>query len=164
MCPFPSKSCSYGTEHRATHSRGPRTWLVRISLGRDSETGTENTTTKPFETHPRSADLPSGKLQERKSGRLPRAAAISLNQYLDQWLTAAAKPRLRPKSYTDYEVPVHCVAKNGILPRNCVCVRDVPGSGKMPKSDSAPNVLPAGESPDISAVQHPRTPLLRRTP
>jgi integrase len=25
------------------------------------------------------------------------------NQYLDQWLTTAAKPRLRPKSYTDYE-------------------------------------------------------------
>jgi integrase len=36
-------------------------------------------------------------------GRLPRAAAISLNQYLDQWLITAAKPRLRPKSYTDYE-------------------------------------------------------------
>ena len=45
----------------------------------------------------------SGKLQEREIGRLPRAAAISLNQYLDQWLTTAAKPRLRPKSYTDYE-------------------------------------------------------------
>jgi integrase len=41
------------------------------------------------------------KLQERNIGRLPRAAAISLNQYLDQWLTTAAK--LRPKSYADYE-------------------------------------------------------------
>ena len=45
----------------------------------------------------------SGKLQEREIGRLPRAAAITLNQYLDQWLTTAAKPRLRQKSYTDYE-------------------------------------------------------------
>ena len=45
----------------------------------------------------------SGKLQEREIGSLPRAAAISLNQYLDQWLTPAAKPRLGPKSYTDYE-------------------------------------------------------------
>jgi integrase len=43
------------------------------------------------------------KLQERDIGRLPRAAAIRLDQYLDQWLTTAAKPRLRPKSYTDYE-------------------------------------------------------------
>ena len=42
-------------------------------------------------------------LQEREIGRLPRAAATSLNQYLDQWLTTAAKPRLRPKSYIDYE-------------------------------------------------------------
>ena len=45
----------------------------------------------------------NGKLQERNIGRLPRAAAINLNQHLDQWLTTAAKPRLRPKSYTDYE-------------------------------------------------------------
>lgn len=43
------------------------------------------------------------RLQERDIGRLPRAAAISLNQYLDQWLTTAAKPRLRPKGYRDYE-------------------------------------------------------------
>jgi hypothetical protein len=43
------------------------------------------------------------KLQERDVGRLPRTAATSLNQYLDQWLATAAKPRLRPKSYTDYE-------------------------------------------------------------
>lgn len=35
----------------------------------------------------------SGKLQEHEIGRLPRAAAISLNQYLDQWLTTTAKPR-----------------------------------------------------------------------
>jgi integrase len=43
------------------------------------------------------------KLQERDIGRLPRAAAIQLNHYLDQWLTTAATPRLRPKSYNDYE-------------------------------------------------------------
>jgi integrase len=43
------------------------------------------------------------KLQERDIGRLPRAAAIRLDRYLDLWLTTAAKPRLRPKSYTDYE-------------------------------------------------------------
>ena len=42
-------------------------------------------------------------MQERDIGRLPRTAAISLNQYLDQWLATAAKPRLRPKSYADYE-------------------------------------------------------------
>jgi hypothetical protein len=84
--------------------RGSRTWLVRVSLGRDPDTGLENTTTNLFEAHFREAPTHlSRKLQEREIGRLPRAAAMSLNQYLDQWLTTAAKPRLRPKSYTDYE-------------------------------------------------------------
>ena len=85
-------------------SRGPRTWLVRISLGRDSETGTRKYHNKTIRGSFREAQAYlSGKLQAREVGRLPRAAAISLNQYLDQWLTTAAKPRLRPKSYTDYD-------------------------------------------------------------
>ena len=85
-------------------SRGSRTWLVRISLGRDPETGIRKYHNKTVRGSFREAQTYlSGKLQEREIGRLPRAAAISLNQYLDQWLTMAAKPRLRPKSYTDYE-------------------------------------------------------------
>ena len=85
-------------------SRGSRTWLVRISLGRDPETGTRKYHNKTVRGSFREAQTYlNGKLQEREIGRLPRAAAISLNQYLDQWLTTAAKPRLRPKSYIDYE-------------------------------------------------------------
>src|SRR5260370_30884055 len=85
-------------------SSGPRTWLVRISLGRDPESGTRKYHNKTIRGSFREAQTYlSGKLQEREIGRLPRAAAISLNQYLDQWLIMAAKPRLRPKSYTDYE-------------------------------------------------------------
>ncbi|HYL15798.1 MAG TPA: tyrosine-type recombinase/integrase [Terriglobales bacterium] len=84
-------------------SRGSRTWLVRVSLGRDSETGTRKYHNKTVRGSFREAQTYlNGKLQEREIGRLPRAAAISLNQYLDQWLTTAAKPRLRPKSYIDY--------------------------------------------------------------
>jgi len=85
-------------------SRGSRTWLVRVSLGRDPETGTRKYHNQTVRGSFREAqNYLSGKLQEREIGRLPRATAISLNQYLDQWLTTAAKPRLRPKSYTDYE-------------------------------------------------------------
>ena len=84
--------------------RGPHTWLVRVSLGRDTESGTRKYHNKTIRGSFREAQTYlSGKLQEREIGRLPRAAAISLNQYLDQWLVTAAKPRLRPKSYTDYE-------------------------------------------------------------
>ena len=85
-------------------SRGPHTWLVRVSLGREPENGTRKYHNRTIRGSFREAQTYlTTKLQERDIGRLPRAAAISLNQYLDQWLTTAAKPRLRPKSYTDYE-------------------------------------------------------------
>jgi hypothetical protein len=85
-------------------SRGSRTWLVRISLGRDPKTGTRKYHNKTIRGSFREGQTYlNGKLQEREIGRLPRAAATSLNQYLDQWFTTAAKPRLRPKSYIGYE-------------------------------------------------------------
>jgi integrase len=85
-------------------SRGPHTWLVRIPLGRDPETGTRKYHNKTLRSSFREAqNYLNTKLQERHIGRLPRAAAMSLNQYLDQWLVTSAKPRLRPKTYTDYE-------------------------------------------------------------
>lgn len=84
--------------------RGPRTWLVRVSLGRDLETGSRKYHNKTIRGSFREAQTYlNTKLQERNIGCLPRAAAISLNQYLDQWLTTSAKPRLRPKTYADYE-------------------------------------------------------------
>ena len=46
-----------------------------------------NTTTKPFEAHSaKRKAIWAKKLQEREIRRLPCAAAISLNQYLDWWL------------------------------------------------------------------------------
>jgi integrase len=85
-------------------SRGPRTWLVRVSLGRDPETGTWKYHNRTVHGSFREAQTYlNAKLQERDVGRLPRAAAIRLDDYLDQWLATSAKPRLRPKSYTDYE-------------------------------------------------------------
>ena len=85
-------------------ARGPRFWLVRVSLGREPETGTRKYHNKTIRGSFREAQTYlNTKLQERGTGRLPRAAAISLNQYLDQWLTMAAMPRLRLKTYSDYE-------------------------------------------------------------
>ena len=95
---------SHGTKTWELISRGPRTWLVRVSLGRELETGTRNYHNKATRgSSPEAQTYLNSKLQERDTGRLPRAAAISLSQYLDEWLTTAAKPRLRPKSYVDYE-------------------------------------------------------------
>jgi integrase len=85
-------------------SRGPRTWLVRVSLGRDPESGTRKYHNRTVHGSFREAQTYlNAKLQERDIGRLPRAAAIRLDDYLEQWLATSAKPRLRPRSYTDYE-------------------------------------------------------------
>src|SRR5580692_12495747 len=85
-------------------SRGTRTWLVRVSLGRDPEAGTRKYHNRTVHGSFREVQTYlNTKLQERNIGRLPRVAAIRLDDYLDQWLATSAKPRLRPKSYIDYK-------------------------------------------------------------
>src|SRR5271154_3522362 len=85
-------------------SRGPHTWLVRVSVGRDPESGTRKYHNKTIRGSFREAQTYlSGKLQEREIGRLPRAAAISLNQYLDQWLPTAASRGCGRKASRTYE-------------------------------------------------------------
>jgi len=109
-------------------SRGPRTWLVRVSLGRDPETGTRRYHNKTIRGSFREAQsYLSAKLQERDIGRLPRAASIRLDQYLDQWLATAARPRLRPKSYTDYEplLRLHIRPTLGTKPLGAVTQFDI---------------------------------------
>jgi integrase len=68
-------------------SLGTRTWLIRVPLGREPETGTRKYHNKTIHGSFREAqNYLITKLQERGVGRLPRTAAISLNQFLDQWL------------------------------------------------------------------------------
>jgi hypothetical protein len=85
-------------------ARGQSTWLVRIYQGRDPETGTRKylnqTIHGPFREAQRFLNL---KLQQRDPSRTVRAAAITLNQFLDQWLATSAKPRLRARTFHDYE-------------------------------------------------------------
>jgi integrase len=50
-----------------------------------------------------SAGLPDGKLRERDLGRDLEGAKITLHEYLDRWLETAVKPRVRDKTYQDYE-------------------------------------------------------------
>ena len=85
-------------------TRGESTWLVRVYRGRDSQTGTRKylnqTIHGPFREAQRFLNL---KLQQRDNGRVYRAAVLSLNQLLDQWLTTVVKARVRPRTFKDYE-------------------------------------------------------------
>ena len=81
-------------------SCGPRTWLVRVSLGRDPETGTRKYHNRTVHGSFREAQTYLiAKIQERDIGRLPRAAAIRLDDYLDQWLTISQAEIAAEKLY-----------------------------------------------------------------
>ncbi len=84
--------------------RGQSTWLVRIYQGRDPETGTRKyhnqTIHGPFREAQRLLNL---KLHRRDTTRAPRAVAVTLNQFLDQWLANVAKPRIRVRTFQDYQ-------------------------------------------------------------
>ena len=72
--------------------------------GRDPQTGTRKYHNQiihgPFREAQRFLHL---RLQQRDNGRASRAAALSLNQLLDQWLLTAVKARVRPRTFKDYE-------------------------------------------------------------
>ena len=75
------------------------------------------------------------KLRERDLGRDLEGAKITLNEYLDRWLETAVRPRVRPKTFQDYQ---------GMLQRY---VRPVLGE----------RVLAALRPLDLQAVYHQMT-------
>ena len=82
--------------------RGTNTWLVRVYLGRDPQSGTRKyhnqTIHGPLREAQRFLNL---KLQQRDNGPASRAAVMSLNQLLEQWLTDVVKARVRPRTFKD---------------------------------------------------------------
>ena len=72
--PDSGQEVSYARKAGQLISRGPRTWLVRVSLGREPETGTRKYHNKTIRGSFREAQTYlNTKLQERGTGRLPRA-------------------------------------------------------------------------------------------
>jgi integrase len=85
-------------------ARGQSAWLVRIYQGRDPQTGTRKYLNQTIHGPLREAQrFLNTKLQQRDRTRSPRAAVISLNQFLDQWLATVAKPKLRARTFYDYQ-------------------------------------------------------------
>jgi integrase len=85
-------------------ARGQSTWLVRVYLGRDPQTGTRKYRNQTLHGSFREAQrFLNLKVQLRDNGRVSRAAVLSLNQLLDQWLTTVVKARVRTRTFKDYE-------------------------------------------------------------
>ncbi len=88
-------------------ARGNQRWLVRVSLGRDAETGRRKYRSRTICGSFRAAEHHlNNQLEERDQGREPAGEDLTLNQYLDRWLELAAQPKLRAKSFRDYQALV----------------------------------------------------------
>ena len=84
--------------------RGIRTWLVRVYSGLDPETKMRKYLNQTIYGGLRDAQAQLNKmLGERDRGRKLDSSGQTLDQYLDCWLDLCAKPRLRAKSFKDYE-------------------------------------------------------------
>ena len=85
-------------------SRGDGRWLIRVYLGRDHQTNKRNYHNRTIHGPIREAQAyQARKLRERDLGRDLEGAKITLNEYLDRWLETAVRPRVREKTYLDYQ-------------------------------------------------------------
>jgi integrase len=78
-------------------------WLVRIFLGRDAN-GKRRYFNKTIHGTKRDAQkYLNAALREKDLGIFVEQASMPLNEYLDKWLTTAAKPRLAQTTFDNYE-------------------------------------------------------------
>jgi integrase len=84
--------------------RGERTWLVRVFMGRDSDSGKRKYVNKTVHGTLRDAQAYLSRTQrDRDLGVFFEPSRMTLDGYLDKWLETAAKPKLRAKTHRDYE-------------------------------------------------------------
>ena len=82
--------------------RGDKTWLVRIFMGRDGK-GKRQYLNKTLRGTKKDAETYLSKtLTEISSGTFVEASPITVDVYLERWLTTAARPRLRDNTYREY--------------------------------------------------------------
>jgi integrase len=92
--------------------RGKDTWQVRIFLGRD-ENGKMRFFNETVKGKRKTAEaVETGKKHEIDQGIFIEHTKITVDEYLDKWLEVAARPRLRTRTYEDYE----CYLKRYIRP------------------------------------------------
>jgi integrase len=83
--------------------RGKRTWLVRVFIGRHSETGKRQYQSKTIHGNKKEAQrYLTESLRERDMGIVVEPETAGLGRYLDKWLETSVKPRVRSKTHTDY--------------------------------------------------------------
>ena len=84
-------------------TRGERRWLVRVYWGRDRETRRRTYHNRTIYGSLRYAQAYlTKKLHERDLSRGVEGLQVTVDEFLDHWLTTAVEPKVRAKTYTDY--------------------------------------------------------------
>lgn len=83
--------------------RGEDTWLVRIFTGRDGQ-GKRRYLNKTIRGKKKDAqDYLSKTLAAISTGTFVEPSPLTVDEYLDKWLEAAAHPRVRERTFQDYK-------------------------------------------------------------
>jgi integrase len=83
--------------------KGDNLWLVKIFLRRDPRTGKRKFHAKIIHGTKREAETyKTAILREKDLGRLIEATSITVDEFLNKWLEAAARPRLRERTFEEY--------------------------------------------------------------
>src|SRR5215216_6430195 len=84
--------------------KGEHKWLVRVFMGRDPHTGKKHYYSRQINGNKKDAQkYLNGVLRSIDLGLFVEPSAMTVNEYLDKWLEAAAKPRLSERTFVDYE-------------------------------------------------------------
>jgi integrase len=82
--------------------RGDKTWLVRVMLGRD-ERGKRRYLNKTIKGNKKDAEtFLNEKINEINKGTFVEPSKLTLREYLDKWLEAAARPRVSRRTADGY--------------------------------------------------------------
>jgi len=83
--------------------RGKGVWCVRVYLGCDPATGKRAYLNKTVHGNKKAAEKwLTATLRDRDMGGAIEPAVMPLNDYLDKWLEAVAKAKVRPKTFRGY--------------------------------------------------------------
>src|SRR6185437_8521069 len=108
------------TDHRTRRSQMAHPGLSR----RDHETKKRNYHNRTIRGSMREAQAYlTKKLRERDLGRDLEGAKITLNEYLDRWLETAVKPRVRQKTWQDYDGILRRYIRPGLGDRVLISMR-----------------------------------------
>ena len=84
-------------------ARGENTWVVRVFMGRDANGKRRYHNKTVHGTKKDAQKYLNGALREKDLGTFVEPARFTVGEYLDRWLADAAQPRLRARTYVEYE-------------------------------------------------------------